>query len=257
MTDLFGTPTPTDDDRYCDRFARIAVERAVDQFPNGLTYGIPADLADAVTPGSRVTVPLGRGNKTTPGWVIDIDIDPKIEPRRIKPIAGREHAPPLPGQMIELAKWMSSYYIAPIGMTLAGMLPAAVRKGIGSVSRQVVSPNPDPPHDVRLAKSQAQLMAWIHEQPAGAFPMDERLLATEVRLKSTGPVRRLIEKGLLTATRRTTIEADWARQAVDTFVPDGLTDEQSSIIGELITALDGGFSTHLLFGVTGSGKTEV
>ena len=39
--------------------------------------------------------------------------------------------------------------------------------------------------------------------------------------------------------------------------PERLTDEQSHVIAAITSLLQKGFSTHLLFGVTGSGKTEV
>jgi len=53
-------------------YAQVAVERGVDKYPDGLTYAIPLSMEHLI-PGSRVMVPLGRGNSETPGddaWLI-------------------------------------------------------------------------------------------------------------------------------------------------------------------------------------------
>ena len=55
-------------------YARIAVERGFDRYPDGLTYAVPEELADLGT-GERVMVPLGRGDSPTPGYVIDRQSD--------------------------------------------------------------------------------------------------------------------------------------------------------------------------------------
>ena len=43
-------------------YARIAVERGIDRYPDGLTYAIPAALAD-LRVGERVRVPLGVSDR--------------------------------------------------------------------------------------------------------------------------------------------------------------------------------------------------
>src|ERR1043165_5214532 len=104
-------------------FARVAVERSVDHYPDGLTYAISAELAD-LQPGERVIVPLGRGDTPTHGYVIDRTKSIDIDPDQIKFISHRDlDGVRLTSQLLELARWISSYYCAPIGMTLATMLP--------------------------------------------------------------------------------------------------------------------------------------
>ena len=67
-------------------FVRVAVERGVDRYPEGLTYAVPPDL-DGLTVGDRVRVPLGRTDTPTPGYVIEICDTPGLDPARIKPVA--------------------------------------------------------------------------------------------------------------------------------------------------------------------------
>ena len=53
------------------------------------------------------------------------------------------------------------------------------------------------------------------------------------------------------------IEATWAERAIDESAPEKLTGAQAAIVESIGGQLDAGFSAHLLYGVTGSGKTEV
>ena len=121
-------------------YAHIAVERAVDRYPDGLTYGIPSSLKD-LTVGERVIVPLGKGNTGTVGYVVDRSEHPGSagESHEIKLIKKRdESGARLPADLISLARWISTYYCAPIGMTLASTLPAAVKKNTGAVTRVMI-----------------------------------------------------------------------------------------------------------------------
>ena len=253
MTLLFTDPEPTG-------YVRVAVERAVDAYPGGLLYAIPPSLED-LTPGERVRVPLGRGKSLVAGTIVDIVTDPEKEgvPREaIKPVAEREpDMPPLPGELLKLASWISAYYGCPIGMTLASIVPAAVKKGTGRTTRMLLRPvlDADPPR--KLGAKQKVALDIIKGLPESALPIDMVDLMAQAELKSAAPVKRLIELGLLDSEKVSKVHAEW-RKAAPTedrvLEPNAC---QSEAIHDLRDALSGGFSTHLLFGVTGSGKTEV
>ena len=82
MPDLFDSGVPT-------RYARVAVERGIDRYPEGLTYAVPPHL-EGVAPGDRVVVPLGASDRDAAGYVIEIVDDIAIDPSRVKPIARRD-----------------------------------------------------------------------------------------------------------------------------------------------------------------------
>ncbi len=241
-------------------FVRVAVERGVDRYPEGLTYAVPADLGDLAV-GDRVRVPLGRGDTPTPGYVIEVCGSAGLDPARIKPVAGREPSGALPGQLLELARWISSYYCTPIGMTLSAITPAAVKRQVGMVSRTLVDlPSPPPPPGDQAPTGppkQRHALDVIRSLPPAERPVELRRLAELAGLRTTGPIKRLIEKGLLTCSARTAVEATWVEQALDRTVPDRLTPSQQLIVESVGAQLTTGFSAHLLLGVTGSGKTEV
>jgi primosomal protein N' len=60
---------------------------------------------------------------------------------RVKSVLGSSGAA-LPARLVELARWMAGYYVCPLGMVLATMMPAAVKAGVGKRVR-IVLERPD------------------------------------------------------------------------------------------------------------------
>jgi primosomal protein N' (replication factor Y) len=177
---------------------------------------------------------------------------------------------------MELARWISGYYACPLGVAIAGVLPAAVKKGVGRVDRAYVqlstagqaaieaartrrgkAKEADAP---RLSPAQKRLLEWLQANAsADSVEIDRALTGAGVRTKA--PLNALVEQGLVTRTLRTHVEADWLEQAARVEAkPVTLptpTADQTKAIDSIGATLGSGFSQHLLFGVTGSGKTEV
>ena len=237
-------------DRTAILLAQVAVERSVDRYPDGLTYGVDAALAD-LRAGERVRVPLGRGD--APG---------APPPARLKFVESRVGgAPAMPAQLVELALWISSYYVCPVGMTLASMTPGAVKRGVGSVTRTFVDLSEGWEAALAAAKrvtaQQRRTVEALRAAAEGERPMEVRVLAERAELGTNEPVKRLVAAGVLREERRTSIEAEWrAERAAAGAVPE-LTPAQSTVVDAIGGSPAGGFSQHLLFGVTGAGKTEV
>ncbi|HVP73001.1 MAG TPA: primosomal protein N' [Phycisphaerales bacterium] len=238
-------------------FARVVVERGVDRYPDGLTYAITADN-QSLQPGDRVIVPLGRGDTKTAGYILDIAGETELDADTIKTVLQRDaSAARLPSQLLALAKWISSYYCAPIGMTLASMLPAAVKRNVGAVRRTMIDFGDPIPLDAKLNSKQRAVLEALTKLPEHERPVEARRLAELAGLQTSGSIKKLIERGLLEVSKKTTVEAAWIEHALDARAPQSLTGEQQRVIDAITARLDAGFSTHLLYGVTGSGKTEV
>ncbi len=239
-------------------WVRVAVERGVDRYPDGLSYGVPSRLLP-LDVGSRVTVPLGRGDTPTPGWVIDVEDDPPTLPGGdVKQVHDRDEASiALPEDLVELARWMSRYYVAPIGLTLASMLPAPVRRQTGLVTRTLVDLAPQPPPDVHLTTKQQHVRDTLAALDEIDRPIEIPRLMRLSDLGSRGPIDRLVAAGVLLRHRVTRIEADWFHRGVDDTAAPSLTAQQETITTAIGAQLGKGYSCHLLHGVTGAGKTEV
>ncbi len=246
------------------RYARIAVERGIDRYPEGLLYRIPASLdgVDTVKLGDYVTVPLGRGDSPVQGVVVSIGaeelLDKRIDPSRVKSILEIDRTnDPMPSVVVRLAQWIASYYCAPIGVTIAGITPSAVRKGVGRVQKIAVDLATPPAEAGRLHPKRQAVLDALARRPQAERPVDIDELREECSLGTRAPILALIKSGHLKITQRTSVQAKWRASVVAEARAPEPTADQHKVIESVGEALNKGFSQHLLFGVTGSGKTEV
>ena len=285
-------------------YAQVVPERGMEGAAGegGLTYRVPSKLGGGeggeggeggLGVGERVWVPLGRGNRATPGYVLSVSDEPPEgldDKVRLKSVLRRQ-VPPLSlgADLVELARWIAGYYICPLGMVFASMLPAAVKRGTGRVQRQQVAlrqraDEPDaslaPPPDsfsvgveregeeeVKLSRLQRRVVEVLREMTGGDETqkdnrvwVDAKELADAAGARSTAPVRTLIERGVLQERSGhrvvSSLDLRAAREATHPR-PAQLTPDQTRVVDDLTPHLSDGFGVHLLHGVTGSGKTEV
>ena len=111
-------------------FAAVAIEQSIDRT---LDYSIPPRLVHVLKVGQLVRVPLGRGNRPKRGYVISIKPTTEFPNNgKIKPVKEIEDDRVLVSpRMMELARWISRYYITPLGTVLETIIPSAVKKRVG------------------------------------------------------------------------------------------------------------------------------
>lgn len=238
------------------RYARVAIERGMDRM-DGLTYRVE----DPVEVGQRVQVPVGRGNTPTGGYVIDLggqELLDGYDPRKAKAISRVERAI-LPEALIELARWMSKYYMCPLGMVLSSVVPAAVKADTGRIQKTMLILGDVTDIEIEsLSPGARRSWAKVSELPETAFPVEARLLAARIGDKSVRSVNLLVKAGLLAETRVELIRSPKLFDVLEDSDSGthALTEQQSQIVDGITDSL-GTFSPHLVYGVTGSGKTEV
>ncbi len=237
-------------------WVRVAVDRPIDVAGTGLSYALPPELEDLAV-GEAVTVPLGRGNTPTAGWVVARDDEADDGPATIKHVTAKRAAQSVPADLIELGCWIARYYLAPLGPTLSAMVPAPVKRGIGAVQKRYLEPTTLPDKLPRLGPAQKQVLKTIDTLARDELPIERTALRILAGIGTNTPIDGLVKKGLLLEHRRTSIETAWTPRLIDTTPPPLPTEDQARIIDAVGQVLRGGFSAHLLRGVTGGGKTEV
>jgi primosomal protein N' len=93
------------------------------------TYELPEGLAEIAKPGARVEVPFGRRNLV--GYVVGFPAATTVP--RIRPVERVLDDPPLlTPQLVDLARWIASYYACSVGEALRAVLPGGVDRKRGA-----------------------------------------------------------------------------------------------------------------------------
>ena len=105
--------------------ARVAVSAATYAIDKPYDYLIPEKLTGKVCPGVRVTVPFGRGNKTSEGFVLTVGQDSKREGlKAVAEVLDDESV--LGPQQIKLALWLRERYFCTLYTAVKVLLPAGL-----------------------------------------------------------------------------------------------------------------------------------
>jgi primosomal protein N' (replication factor Y) len=228
-----------------------------------LDYLVPAGRAGDVAVGSLVAVPLGR--RTVLGVVVGAG--PATFEGRLVPIAGVVAAPPVPEPLVELARWIARYDLAPVAACLRLVLPPRAE---GTLRRRAdggfeLRPPPPPARERLVARdprpggtARQQAIGERLAAGGGAMPAADLCRAAGTTLAT---LRRMEAAGLLrlSAEAPSRSALDWlgARASPEPDVPPELTAEQAGAVAAIEAAMGRGPGGLLLHGVTGSGKTEV
>ncbi len=106
------------------KFARVGFDIGLDKL---FDYAVPPELAAFVQPGSRVKVRFAGRART--GIVAERAAQALVDEARVLPVeAVCDRGPLLTPALLELARWMSGYWVHPLGAVLSAMLPAGVRE---------------------------------------------------------------------------------------------------------------------------------
>jgi primosomal protein N' (replication factor Y) len=223
-------------------------------------YEVPESLAARVVPGARVVVPLRQ--RSVVGIVTDVLHQLPSADIAIKPIAAApDDEPAISPALLELGRWMSDYYGAPLGLSLRAILPGP----LWSVAR----PGGPAPLEERLLVLTGNGMESLleRERRFKRAPKRRAVYETVEALGGSAPVSHLVKQLKLSSSaleglvRQGLARIEHVPEIRDPFAnlssppPPDLTDDQRAAIrGIAATPVE---QPVLIHGVTGSGKTLV
>jgi primosomal protein N' (replication factor Y) len=166
-------------------YAEVSVNSPIAQ-RRTFSYAIPPSLE--VNVGQAVWVPFG--DKRLQGIVLELSSHPEVEETR--EIAGViEPRPLLSPQQVQLARWISQYYLSPLFDAVALMLPPGFER------RTLTFISPTPPPDgfdpSTLNAEQKQVLELIKGKGKLSLGQIEKALG---RKKASAIVSQLVNKGL-------------------------------------------------------------
>ena len=232
------------------------------------TYRVPETLAGTLALGSLVRVPLGARVAFGVVWKTGV-VPAAAWAKKVRDVLEvRGDAPVLTPDAMRLCEWISAYYAAPFNSVLQTILPGTIRRGVRPViEKRVALARELSPEELeklrRRAKKQAALYDFLAEKKK-LSPQDAGTPRTALDF-SAGVVDALILAGIaeekILTKSRLAYDDDFegsARGNAVAALPPELNAEQKTALASISASLDEKkFRTHLLHGVTGSGKTEV
>ncbi|MBI3722397.1 primosomal protein N' [bacterium] len=234
-------------------FVDVPLRRAFD-------YAIPLELRERVSKGSRVLVPF-HGRKAV-AFVSEIVERSEVPVSRLKSIARvLDERPAVTEEILSLASWVSSYYACGPGEALAAAVPHDVgteekktkRSSLDLDAKVELAPGFDLSSTKRMGEKQRRILAAL-ANAGGSLRSGDLLRIAEADRAS---LERLRERGALSLTSTPREESE-PEVGTSEPPPPVLTGEQESALAPILEDLSARrFQATLLFGVTGSGKTEV
>ena len=240
-------------------YADIIIDISHEDLDKTYQYAIPPELSEQAVIGALVVVPFGKGNRQINGYIVDRSNSPKLKEELIKTIATVvTDAPMIDSHLIYLAYWIKETFGGTMNDALKTVIP--VRKAVKikeQRSIQLVIGN-EQAHQLYFEYQRKNSKARLRLLEA---LLRDKILDYEVALNKLNVSRATIqsmEKQGVTKTVSEQIYRNPIASREEQFHPVDLNEEQQYIIDDFIRDYVQGIRTdYLLFGVTGSGKTEV
>lgn len=242
----------------------VIVDISVNSLDRIFQYRVPEELLDAVTVGCQVNVPFGSGNRRRQAYVIGVDTVLAYDASKIKDILGVTKAPAATGQLIALADWMHERYGCTMAQALKTVLP--VKKSVKEVKRTAYFLADREGAQQLLEKSRKSRREKARVRLLEAMLKEgcmSKETVTGVLQISASTMKSILQTGVI-REETSQVYRNPVRQRLDGWQEVCLNDEQMNAVASIWQNAaicrehwNREQGMHLLYGITGSGKTEV
>ena len=240
-------------------FADIIIDIKHEKLDKIFQYRIPDRLENELKAGMEVIVPFGKGNRPVKGYVTGITDSCSYDLSKVKEITDiSRDSVEIEAKLIALAAWMKENYGGTMIQALKTVLPikqkenARVKKYLRLLLEKDAGKEKLDFYLEKNQKARARLLAALLDQPVLEYDLAVK------KLHITLPViRALEEQGVLALESeqvyRNPVRGGSREAPKITFTPE----QQAAVSRFEQDYREGRRNTYLLYGVTGSGKTEV
>lgn len=235
--------------------AEVIIDTSVKSLNKTFDYEIPTDLLDKVIVGSRVFVPFGNQKNLEEGIVVKIK---EMSEYKVKEIKGLQKEQ-IKSEYISLAKWMSYRYFCNIAECLKLMLPPGrttkdITKRVNEKTVNCFEINKSEDEirealDKNLIRSEKQKNVLEYLLNNGKSTMSDIQLFNDASL---AVVNSLVKKGFVRKEIEKVSRNPFVHKIGVKSVDLELTNEQQLAYNSIKNS-----GEYLLYGITGSGKTEI
>ena len=240
--------------------AEIIINRTAKKLNRTFDYNIPKELEPYIIIGSKVLIPFGSQKKLEEGFVVGIKEKTEFQ---VKDIAKIEDN--LTDKQIELAKWMAKKYFCNISDCIKLMQTPGTRtknkekriqdKKINTIFLKKSVEEIDFEIECGKIKSENQIkiINFIKDNEGVTIPEIEIFTNCSRAIVNT-----LIKNGYLEVVEKKIERDPLANKKIEKTSKLNLTEEQKIAYNKIEQAIENRkYESFLLYGVTGSGKTEV
>ena len=240
-------------------YADIIIDITHEKLDKIFQYSIPSELEGMLKIGMEVAVPFGRGNKETRGYVVGFSGQTDYDESKIKDIMCIvEDSIAIEAKLVALAAWMKEYYGGTMIQALKTVIPIKKQEKVQekrSIRLLLSEEEGRWQLEVFLQKNQkarARLLAALLDQPE----QDYNFLTKKLHV-TRAVVRALEEQKIVVLDSEKVLRNPIGYRNYQSQIPDYTPEQQHAIDIFREEYGCGVRNIYLLYGITGSGKTEV
>lgn len=230
--------------------ATVAVEKTFFNYDSDYDYYVPDTLKTDIKIGARVKVPFGRGNVLRNGIVVKLFEAINSDLKEIVSVSSK--TPVLSEEMVGLALWLKERCFCTTYECLKQMLPRGLDK-VGDKSKRMIRLSVEDENNLpKLTPKQKSVVNLLFD--VGTASVNE---VCEFCSVGEAVVKNLVKYGICEIYDKEVYRVPYHISDNGNMTQINLSVQQQNAYNTYADMMQNGGGSGLLYGVTGSGKTQV